>query len=160
MLSTYTCHNRTLQLTSLCGTSWNKGQGFYLCMRILRLTQQSTPAVAQCLLLILKLFCVYKLTQFLLIKSSISQSLSLYSFLVQQIAVILQYKSRTAKTKNLHSLLSSSPTPKPFERRLCKFWFCCSGFHVARSLQSAVCAAASCGTIAAAALAHIKSMLA
>ena len=41
--------------------------------------------------------------------------------------------------QNLHSLLSSSPTPKSFERRLCKFWFCCSGFHVARSLQSAVC---------------------
>ena len=50
----------------------------------------------------------------------------------------LAIQIQNSKTKNLHSLLSSSPTPKPFERRLCKFWFCCSGFHVARSLQSAV----------------------
>ena len=50
----------------------------------------------------------------------------------------LAIQIQNSKTKNLHSLLSSSPTPKPFERRLCKFWLCCSGFHVARSLQSAV----------------------
>ena len=48
--------------------------------------------------------------------------------IIQQIAVILQHEIQNSKTKVYITSFQMALELGYFERRLCKFWFCYSGF--------------------------------